>query len=231
MKPYSLVELTFWIYVLRLSSGRSFHTTKEFNVLINILPCRWRLQVTPKRVASYQTNANRITTHTTTFFQRSSHCTRLREGVLADFIVRVIFWVVTTSSRIIDSRHFEETYRLQSPEVLPRGTTFRNVGNKVKLQFTVTSHNTWIIHARFHKIHFNIVLLSKSWGTRSFLSFIICYYKIPHALYMSHWFHVVWSDNSNTTLWNVNISGRAQGDFIQGVPGGICQTSGECSLC
>jgi len=72
MTPYSLAELTFQIYVLRLSSGRSFHTTKEFNVLINILPCRWRQIVTPKRVTSYQTTANTITTHTT-FFQGSSH--------------------------------------------------------------------------------------------------------------------------------------------------------------
>jgi hypothetical protein len=71
---------------------------------------------------------------------------RLRDGVFAAFIVRVeFFWVVTPSSRIIDSPDFSRKSTgciFNSPEVLPGGTTFRNVGNKMKLQFTVTSPNT-----------------------------------------------------------------------------------------
>ena len=39
-------------------------------------------------------------------------------------------------------RRFKGTYRLQTPEVLPGGTIFRNVGNNTKLQFTVTSQKT-----------------------------------------------------------------------------------------
>jgi hypothetical protein len=149
MTPCSLAEITFRICVLRSSLRRSFHTTKQFHVLIKLLPWRWKQHVTPKRVTSYQTTAHGITTQPT-LFQHSSHYTRLRDEVLTAFTVRFqVFWVVTPSSTF------------KSSEVHPGGTIFRNVGNKMELQFTVISQNTWIIHARFLKIHFSVTLQSK----------------------------------------------------------------------